>query len=92
VVTQAMTSLTGSAGEDFASILRAPRLSHGPPPPLAEKPVETVAAETPRWKPRPKRLKRFKRFPAIRRRPLALLPDMGVAANDKRAARAGGCR
>ena len=28
-VTQAMTSLTGSSGEDFASILRGARLSHG---------------------------------------------------------------
>src|SRR5215472_1906018 len=50
VVTQAMTSLTGSAGEDFASILRALgyRMEHRPP--LAPKPVdvvETVAAETP---------------------------------------------
>ncbi|NPU14394.1 helicase [Bradyrhizobium sp. 83002] len=53
VVTQAMTSLTGSAGEDFASILRAlgyrmdkrPPL---PPKPVDEKPVaETPVAETP---------------------------------------------
>lgn len=50
-VTQAMTSLTGSAGEDFASVLRAlgyrmdkrPPL---PPAPVAE-PVEAAAAETP---------------------------------------------
>ncbi|MBR1130415.1 helicase-related protein [Bradyrhizobium iriomotense] len=51
VVTQAMTSLTGSAGEDFASVLRALgyRMEKRPPPPV--KPVapaaETVAAETP---------------------------------------------
>lgn len=49
VVTQAMTSLTGSAGEDFASILRALgyRMEKKPPlPPAAPKPVvEVVAAE-----------------------------------------------
>jgi ATP-dependent RNA helicase SUPV3L1/SUV3 len=56
VVTQAMTSLTGSAGEDFASILRALgyRMERRVPPP--PKPVaavvealaaETVVAETP---------------------------------------------
>ncbi|WP_413776411.1 helicase-related protein [Rhodopseudomonas sp. P2A-2r] len=49
VVTQAMTSLTGSAGEDFASILRALgyRMEKKPPlPPAAPKPVvEAVAAE-----------------------------------------------
>jgi len=50
VVTQAMTSLTGSAGEDFASVLRALgyRMERRPQP--APKPVvvaETVAAETP---------------------------------------------
>jgi ATP-dependent RNA helicase SUPV3L1/SUV3 len=47
VVTQAMTSLTGSAGEDFASILRAlgyrmERRAPLPPKPVA---VETSAAE-----------------------------------------------
>jgi len=55
VVTQAMTSLTGSAGEDFASILRALgyRMDRRPPlPPKAVEvaPVETteaIAAETP---------------------------------------------
>ncbi|TKW76999.1 MAG: helicase, partial [Bradyrhizobium icense] len=50
VVTQAMTSLTGSAGEDFASILRALGYRMDRRPPLAEKPVEkveTVATETP---------------------------------------------
>ena len=50
VVTQAMTSLTGSAGEDFASILRALgyRMERRPPP--APKPAvvsEPAAAETP---------------------------------------------
>jgi ATP-dependent RNA helicase SUPV3L1/SUV3 len=58
VVTQAMTSLTGSAGEDFASILRALgyRMEKRPPlppaPPVAVEPaaaealaVEAVAAE-----------------------------------------------
>lgn len=49
VVTQAMTSLTGSAGEDFASILRALGYRMEKRPPLPQKPVvaETVAAEAP---------------------------------------------
>ena len=52
VVTQAMTSLTGSAGEDFASILRALGYRMEKRPPLPPKPapevvVETVAAEAP---------------------------------------------
>ncbi|PJG51322.1 helicase [Bradyrhizobium forestalis] len=49
VVTQAMTSLTGSAGEDFASVLRALGYRLEKRPPLPQKPVvtETVAAETP---------------------------------------------
>ncbi|MBR1124764.1 helicase [Bradyrhizobium lablabi] len=42
VVTQAMTSLTGSAGEDFASILRALGYRMDRKPPLAPKPAETV--------------------------------------------------
>jgi ATP-dependent RNA helicase SUPV3L1/SUV3 len=44
VVTQAMTSLTGSAGEDFASILRALgyRMERRPPPPKPAA-VETAA-------------------------------------------------
>jgi ATP-dependent RNA helicase SUPV3L1/SUV3 len=47
VVTQAMTSLTGSAGEDFASILRALgyRMEKRPPLPPKPVPVETSAAE-----------------------------------------------
>jgi ATP-dependent RNA helicase SUPV3L1/SUV3 len=48
VVTQAMTSLTGSAGEDFASILRALgyRMELRPaPPPAAEAATETVATD-----------------------------------------------
>ena len=49
VVTQAMTSLTGSAGEDFASILRALgyRMEKRPPLPVKEieKPVEVPSAE-----------------------------------------------
>ena len=47
VVTQAMTSLTGSAGEDFASVLRALgyRMERRPPPPKPAV-VETVLAET----------------------------------------------
>jgi ATP-dependent RNA helicase SUPV3L1/SUV3 len=47
VVTQAMTSLTGSAGEDFASILRALGYRMEKRPPLPPKPVvvEAVAAE-----------------------------------------------
>ncbi len=40
VVTQAMTSLTGSAGEDFASILRALGYRMEKRPPLPPKPVE----------------------------------------------------
>ncbi|WP_027573870.1 helicase-related protein [Bradyrhizobium sp. WSM1743] len=49
VVTQAMTSLTGSAGEDFASVLRALGYRMEKRPPLPQKPVvaETVPAETP---------------------------------------------
>src|SRR6267142_3855463 len=48
VITQAMTSLTGSAGEDFASILRALgyRMERRPPPPPKPVAVETVTAET----------------------------------------------
>ncbi len=47
VVTQAMTSLTGSAGEDFASILRALGYRMDKRPPLPPKPVvvEAPAAE-----------------------------------------------
>src|SRR6266404_981983 len=49
VVTQAMTSLTGSAGEDFASILRALgyRMERRPPPPPKPAPavVESAVAE-----------------------------------------------
>ena len=47
VVTQAMTSLTGSAGEDFASILRALgyRMERRPPPPKPAV-VEAPPAET----------------------------------------------
>jgi ATP-dependent RNA helicase SUPV3L1/SUV3 len=57
VVTQAMTSLTGSAGEDFASILRALGYRMDRRPPLPPKPVpvevvtetvtEAVSVETP---------------------------------------------
>ena len=52
VVTQAMTSLTGSAGEDFASVLRAlgyrmDRRPPLPPKPVVEEVAEAVAAETP---------------------------------------------
>lgn len=46
VVTQAMTSLTGSAGEDFASVLRALGYRMEKRAPLPPKPVATVA-ETP---------------------------------------------
>ncbi|HLX17977.1 MAG TPA: helicase-related protein [Bradyrhizobium sp.] len=47
VVTQAMTSLTGSAGEDFASVLRALGYRMDRRPPLPPKPaaVETPPAE-----------------------------------------------
>ncbi|MDA9412614.1 helicase-related protein [Bradyrhizobium sp. CCBAU 45384] len=47
VVTQAMTSLTGSAGEDFASVLRALGYRMEKRAPLPPKPIATVAAETP---------------------------------------------
>jgi ATP-dependent RNA helicase SUPV3L1/SUV3 len=49
VVTQAMTSLTGSAGEDFASILRALgyRMERRPAPAPKPAVVETVAAAEP---------------------------------------------
>ena len=48
VVTQAMTSLTGSAGEDFASILRALgyRMERRPPPPPKPAVVEAPPVET----------------------------------------------
>src|SRR6185437_12217333 len=51
VVTQAMTSLTGSAGEDFASILRAlgyrmDRRPPLPPKPVVEAPAEAAPAES----------------------------------------------
>jgi ATP-dependent RNA helicase SUPV3L1/SUV3 len=45
VVTQAMTSLTGSAGEDFASILRALGYRMDRRPPLPPKPVVDTPAE-----------------------------------------------
>ncbi len=47
VVTQAMTSLTGSAGEDFASVLRALgyRMDRRPAPPPKPEVVEAPAAE-----------------------------------------------
>ncbi|HWE78075.1 MAG TPA: helicase, partial [Pseudolabrys sp.] len=49
VVTQAMTSLTGSAGEDFASVLRALGYRMDRRPPLPPKPVvvEAAPAEAP---------------------------------------------
>ena len=48
VVTQAMTSLTGSAGEDFASILRALgyRMERRPAPPPKPAAVEAMPAAT----------------------------------------------
>ena len=46
VVTQAMTSLTGSAGEDFASILRALGYRMDRRPPLPPKPAPEVVVET----------------------------------------------
>lgn len=46
VVTQAMTSLTGSAGEDFASILRALGYRMDRRPPLPPKPAEPAPVET----------------------------------------------
>jgi len=47
VVTQAMTSLTGSAGEDFASVLRSLgyRMDRRPPLPEEPKPAEAAATE-----------------------------------------------
>jgi ATP-dependent RNA helicase SUPV3L1/SUV3 len=53
VVTQAMTSLTGSAGEDFASVLRALGYRMEKRAPLPPKPamVEAAAAETPAAEP-----------------------------------------
>src|SRR2546421_4817536 len=50
VVTQAMTSLTGSAGENFIPTVRPARYPTHPPPPPPPKPVEvveTVSTETP---------------------------------------------
>jgi ATP-dependent RNA helicase SUPV3L1/SUV3 len=52
-VTQAMTSLTGSAGEDFASVLRSLgyRMDRRAPLPEEPKPVETPAAAAPENEP-----------------------------------------
>jgi ATP-dependent RNA helicase SUPV3L1/SUV3 len=81
VVTQAMTSLTGSAGEDFASVLRALGYRMDRRPPLPVKPVEvveTVAAETPPVEGAGDAL-------AVSGDPApsaALLPLVGIAAND----------
>ena len=47
IVTQAMTSLTGSAGEDFASILRALGYRMDKRPPLPPKVVETSVEAAP---------------------------------------------
>jgi len=47
VVTQAMTSLTGSAGEDFASVLRALGYRMEKRAPLPPKPAAPAATETP---------------------------------------------
>ncbi|HXI05422.1 MAG TPA: helicase-related protein [Bradyrhizobium sp.] len=79
VVTQAMTSLTGSAGEDFASILRALGYRMDRRPPLPEKPaekVETAAVDT-----QPVVQQEVSADPSPS---LALLPElnMGFAAND----------
>ena len=64
VVTQAMTSLTGSAGEDFASILRALgyRMDRRPPLPPKPVPVEVVESgllpKRRRWRLLPRRRQR----------------------------------
>ena len=81
VVTQAMTSLTGSAGEDFASILRALGYRMDRRPALPEKPVEkveTVSAETPPVEATAQEVSGDPQPSA------ALLPElnMGAAAND----------
>src|ERR1700730_4950667 len=77
VVTQAMTSLTGSAGEDFASILRAlgyrmdrrpPRgASQGPPPRLCRRTRSSLNPSPSRLRSRARR-KRPPRLPRKRRR------------------------
>ncbi|WP_298874026.1 helicase-related protein [uncultured Bradyrhizobium sp.] len=51
VVTQAMTSLTGSAGEDFASVLRALGYRMEKRAPLPPKPAAPVATEMPAAEP-----------------------------------------
>src|SRR6201747_2774839 len=53
VVTQAMTSLTGSAGEDFASILRALGYRMDRRAPLPPKPVQETKATAPEAAPEP---------------------------------------
>ena len=63
VVTQAMTSLTGSAGEDFASILRALGYRMDKRPPLPPKPAPEVVVETV-----PPRRRRSRRAPRRRQR------------------------
>ena len=58
VVTQAMTSLTGSAGEDFASILRALGYRMDRRPPLPPKPAVVVEAVAEARRSRPPRRRR----------------------------------
>jgi len=81
VVTQAMASLTGSAGEDFASILRALGYRMDRRPPLAEKPVEKVETVSTEAPPVEASVQEVSGDPSPSS---ALLPElnMGAAAND----------
>src|SRR5262249_51694477 len=81
VVTQAMTSLTGSAGEDFASILRALGYRMDRRPPLPEKPVEKVETVSADAAPVEATAQEVSGHPSPS---LALLPElkMSFAAND----------
>ena len=63
VVTQAMTSLTGSAGEDFASILRALGYRMDKRPPLPPKPARPRSLS----RRSPLRRRRWRRVPRRRR-------------------------
>ena len=80
VVTQAMTSLTGSAGEDFASILRALgyRMDKRPPLPPKPAPRESLSRPSPpkhrRWKPAPKQHQRHRRKQVAAELPVASEP------------------
>jgi ATP-dependent RNA helicase SUPV3L1/SUV3 len=81
VVTQAMTSLTGSAGEDFASILRALGYRMERRAPLPPKPavVETPAAEAAPTEAAPTEAVTETAGEPVARSSATLLPDVAFA-------------